>query len=220
MRAGGANAAPPLRCPPGLPAAPRLSPAPERASHLGRCPLPGAAAPVRSALPRRTHPLLEPPAGGGRGRAVPQLRRLPRPQQAPSEAPRPLAGHGCRQPRAPAAALRSGRGAVRKRNWGFPSRSPRSGEVCGAGAARHREGRSPSPGKRRTPAAVAGHVHRGRAPAPGRRGGDSSAPAPAAPRRLRAEGATGAPAGAEREPEPGQRRYPSVRACGHRRMLF
>lgn len=196
---GAARRAAPL---PGRPA--RFAPGPVLAPRTWA----GARRPVGSALPRRTHPLLEPPAGGGgggRGRAVPQLRRLPRPQQAPREAPRPLAGHGRRQPLAPAAAPRPGRGAVRKRNWGFPSRSPRAREVCGAGAARRRRVRGPSPGERRAPAAAAaGHVHRGRAPAPGGRRGDGAAPAPAAPRRLRAEGAMGGP-GRRREPDPGQR---------------
>lgn len=48
----------------------------------------------------RAHPLLKAAAGGGggRSRAVPQLRRLSRPQQAPREAPRSLAGHGRRHP--------------------------------------------------------------------------------------------------------------------------
>lgn len=63
--------------------------------------------PSRPPSPPGAHPLLEAAAGGG-GRAVSQLRRLPRPQQAPREAPRPLAGHGHREaggqaPLAPAA---------------------------------------------------------------------------------------------------------------------
>lgn len=177
---------------PGLPA-PR-PPGTERASHLGRCPVPGA----RRRCPR-THPQLQPPAGGRGSRAVPQLRRLPRPQEAPREAPRPLAGHGRRQPRAPAAAPRPGRGAVRKRNWGFPSRSPRAGEVCGAGAARR--ARRPSPGQRRGPAASAGHVRSGQRRPRARPGCWRTAPHPRGPRGLRERARAG-----PRQP----RRFPCV----------
>lgn len=81
------------------------SPAPPvPGSLLGARQPPGTPSPI----PLAAHPLLEAAAGGG-GRAVPQLRRLPRPQQAPREAPRPLAGHGHRQAGGRAGAPRSGR---------------------------------------------------------------------------------------------------------------
>lgn len=141
------------------------SPPPERAGGRRRspCAQPSPAPPVPgsplgtrqppgtpSPTPLAAHPLLEAAAGGG-GRAVPQLRRLPRPQQAPREAPRPLAGHGHRQAGGRAGAPRSGR-----------SSGSGTGLLAPAAAARARARSSP------------GHAQRG-GPAPGAlRGGRGS----------------------------------------------
>lgn len=134
------------------------SPAPPvPGSLLGARQPPGTPSPT----PLAAHPLLEAAAGGG-GRAVPQLRRLPRPQQAPREAPRPLAGHGHRQ----AGGRPSLRPLVRKRNWApCPRRRRRrpSPLLPGPCAARRPRARSPEGRPRLVP--PAGALGRGAAPA-------------------------------------------------------
>ncbi|XP_029818516.1 wiskott-Aldrich syndrome protein homolog 1-like [Manacus vitellinus] len=195
---GGPSAAPPA---PGLPPCRALS-APERASHLGRCPPGGPAAaipPARSAArnARRIPPALprtrscSRPLRRRRRRAVPQLRRLPRPQEAPREAPGPLAGHGRRQP-ALRPRSRPGRGAVRKRNWGFPPAPPRGGGVRGGGLPLPPPGSRTLPGGAFAPPPARWPCARR---APGRRRGDGPVPAPAAPGRLRTQREMGAPGG-------------------------